>query len=62
MKNNRNWAYSRKSVLFDFALDEVGTIRAGLHEELRPGKAVAFNSRRRRLYHINGDNLDLAQL
>ena len=33
-------------MLFDFAPDEVGTIRTGLHEELRPSTVVTFNSQR----------------
>ena len=35
-------------MLFDFGLDEVGTIRTLLREELRPRYSVTFNSRRRR--------------
>ena len=35
-------------MLFDFALDEVGTIRTLLHEELRPSIAVAFKTGRTR--------------
>ena len=36
-------------MLFDFALDEVGTIRTGLHEELRPlaSIVVTFKTGRR---------------
>ena len=36
------------TMLFDFALDEVGTIRTLLHEELRPSKGVTFKTCRRR--------------
>ena len=34
--------------MFDFALDEVGTIRTLLHEELRPSQVVPFKTCRRR--------------
>ena len=34
--------------LFNFALDEVGTIRTLVREELRPSKVVSFKAERRR--------------
>ena len=39
--------------MFDFALDEVGTIRTLLHEELRPSPGVTFKTCRRRYSHLD---------
>ena len=44
--------------LFNFALDEVGTIRTLVREELRPSKVVSFKAERRRYYPLIDWTLD----